>query len=308
MKESESYYESGSESGGYEKSCEIMPLPYIYDERNERIALIKDIIEKVANYCNYNLITDDNPKGDITYAELWQRIWLILRFISLATCWTDNVMDLFIMQTRTQQVTARELCGCRPNCCNCDDDNIVVPLDYAPLLDDEKCMYVSGTMSVVINGRVKRVEIPTDYLYEHTDPYTNKLYIMRDDFPELLYNHNRCCCLCRRELTITLRYNAGYSLLPTGLLPVICPLLSKIETANFSNADCAAAMTDVVGLLKRKKVGNVEYEWSDKAVDTDTATTKEVITDLFDVSMIAEIQSISRCDIALGAEEMGDVI
>lgn len=308
MKESESYYESGSESGGYEDTCEIFPLPYIYDEKDRRIALMKDIIEQVADYCGYDLITEEHPTGEITYAELWQRIWLILRFISLATCWTDDIDDLFIMQTRTQQSTARELCGCRPGCCNCDEDNIVIPLNYAPLLDDAKCMYVEGTLSVVINGKVKRVDIPTDYLYEHTDPYTNKLYIMRDDFPELLYNHNRCCCLCNRELTVTLRYNAGYSFLPKGLLPVICPLLNKIESAKLGTGDCAAAMTEVVGLLKRKKVGNVEYEWSDKSADNTSGVTKALITDLFDVSMLAEITAISRCDEALGVEAMGDVV
>lgn len=305
MKESESYT-SGSESGGYEETCEIFPLPYEYDEKDPRIALIKDILKQVADYCGYDLITDDNPDGEIKAEELWKKVWLVLRFLSLLTCWTDNINDLFLMQTRTQQATARELCGCRPNCCNCDDDNIVIPLDYAPLLDDEKCMYVSGVISVVINGKVKRVEIDPEYLYEHTDPYTNKLYIMRDDFPELLYNHNRCCCLCKRELTITLKYNAGYQLLPAGLLPAICPLLSKIDSAKIGLNDCAAAMTQVVGLLKRKKVGNVEYEWSD--ADSDAAITQTLLTDLFDISVIAEIQAISRCDSAIGIEEMGDVV
>lgn len=309
MNESESYtpgYES--ESGGHEATCEILPLPFIYDEHDERIALTKDIIHTIADYCGYNLKTEENPEGDITYEELWKRIWLILRFISLATCWTDSIDDLFIMQTRTQQATAKELCGCRPNCCNCDADNIVIPLNYAPLLDDEKCMYVGGTISVVINGKVYRQDLTPEYLYQHTDPFTNKLYIMRDDFPDILYNHNRCCCLCKRQLTVTLRYNAGYQLLPKGLLPVICPLLAKIESAKLRTDNCAAAMTEVAGLLKRKKVGNVEYEWDTSGGAVDATTTRALITDLFDVSMLAEIQSISRCDDAMGVEEMGDVI
>lgn len=297
---------SGSESEGSEKTCVILPLPYEYDENNDRIALMNDIIKTIADYCGYNLVSEENPDGDVAYAELWKKIWLTLRFLSLSTCWTDGVDDLFIMQTRTQQATANELCGCKPHCCNCDEDQIVIPLDYAPLLDDEKCMYVGATMSVVIGGKVKKVDIDPEYLYEHTDPFTNKLYIMRDDFPDLLYNHSQCCCLCKRRLTITLKYNAGYELLPVGLLPAICPLLSKIDSAKIGLNDCAAAMTQVVGLLKRKKVGNVEYEWSD--TDSDTAKTQTLLTDLFNVAVIAEIQSISRCDSALGVEEMGDVI
>lgn len=288
--------------------CRIEPLPYKYDAAHPRAEIMDDIVEKVANYCDYALIhTEESAEeGSITYAELWAKVWLILRLFSLVTCWTDGTDDLFLMQTRKQQTTTKQICGCRRDCCNCDADQIVVPLEYAPLYDDEECMYVGGTISVVINGRVVREEIPADYLYEHTDPYTGKLYIMRDDFPNtLLWNH-RCCCLCRRHCTITIEYNAGYDILPDGLLPLICPLLTKIDSAKIGLADCAAAMTQVVGLLKRKKVGNVEYEWSDR--DSDTAVTQALFTDLFDVAMLAELEAISRCNDALEVEDMGDVV
>lgn len=289
-------------------SCIISPLPYVYDAQHERVETMNAIIEKVADYCGYSLIqTDESAEtGDITYDELWSKIWLVLRLFSLVTCWTDGIDDLFLMQTRKQQTSVKQLCGCRRDCCNCDEDQVVIPLNYAPLYDDEECMYVGGTISVVINGKVHREEIPADYLYEHTDPFTNKLYILREDFPDLLLWNNRCCCLCRRNCTITLEYNAGYELLPDGLLPLICPLLTKIDSAKIGLADCAAAMTQVVGLLKRKKVGNVEYEWSDQ--DSDTAVTQALFTDLFDIAMMAELEAISRCDDAMGIEEMGDVV
>lgn len=298
--------ESESESGI--TPCIIAPLPYKYDSEHDWADVMDEIIEKVAEYCGYSLIREgeSGEDGDITYADLWSKIWLVLRLFSLVTCWTDGVNDLFLMQTRKQQTTVKQLCGCRRDCCNCDEDQIVVPLEYAPLYDAEDCMYVSGTISVVINGRVVKEEIPTEYLYEHTDPYTNKLYIMREDFPDLLLWNNRCCCLCRRHCTITLAYNAGYEILPDGLLPLICPLLTKIDSAKIGLADCAAAMTQVVGLLKRKKVGNVEYEWSDN--DSDTAVTQALFTDLFDVAMLAELEAISRCDDAMSIEEMGDVV
>ena len=288
-----------------ETNCIISPLPYKYDATHDWADVMDEIIEKVADYCGYALIREGESAeiGDITYADLWSKIWLVLRLFSLVTCWTDGVDDLFLMQ---QQTTAKQLCGCRRDCCNCDEDQIVIPLEYAPLYDAEDCMYVSGTISVVIGGKVVREEIPTDYLYEHTDPYTNKLYIMREDFPDLLLWNHRCCCLCRRNCTITLEYNAGYEVLPDGLLPLICPLLTKIDSAKIGLADCAAAMTQVVGLLKRKKVGNVEYEWSDQ--DSDTAVTQALFTDLFDVAMMAELEAISRCDDAMSIEEMGDVV
>lgn len=296
------------ESQEESNNCVITPLPYVYDSSDDRVEIMNGIIEKVADYCGYTLVKEgeSGAEGEITYAELWSKIWLVLRLFSLITCWTDSTDDLFLMQTRKQQTTTKQLCGCRKDCCNCDEDQVVIPLEYAPLLDDEGCMYVSGTISVVINGVVHREEIPADYLYEHTDPYNNKLYIIRDDFPDLLLWNNRCCCLCRRQCTITIEYNAGYEILPDGLLPLICPLLTKIDSAKVGLADCAAAMTQVVGLLKRKKVGNVEYEWSDN--DSDTAVTQSLLTDLFDVSMMAELEAISRCDDASGVDEMGDVV
>lgn len=289
-------------------NCLMNPLPYVYDASSEYVDQMNTIIRKVATYCEYTLIEEgeSGDVGDITYAELWSRIWLVLRLFSLVTCWTDGIDDLFLMQTRKQQTTVEQLCGCRRNCCNCDEDQIIVPLEFAPLYDNEECMYVGGTISVVIGGKVVKEEIPADYLYEHTDPYTNKLYIMREDFPDILLWNNRCCCLCRRQCVITLEYNAGYETLPDGLLPLICPLLSKLSSAKVGTSDCAAAMTQVVGLLKRKKVGNVEYEWSDN--DPDTADTLALLTDLFDVAMLAEIEAISRCDDAISIGEMGDVV
>lgn len=289
------------------ETCIIKPLPYVYNSTDERVGLMNEIIEKVAKYCGYPLASDGESggEGEITYAELWSKIWLVLRLFSLVTCWTDSTDDLFLMQTRKQQTTVKQLCGCRRDCCNCDEDQIVIPLEFAPLLDNE-CMYVSGVISVVINGKIVREEIDPEYLYEHTDPFTNKLYIMREDFPDILLWHNKCCCLCRRNCTITLEYNAGYEMLPDGLLPLICPLLTKIDSAKVGLSDCAAAMTQVVGLLKRKKIGNVEYEWSDN--DSSTAITQALLTDLFDVAMMAELEAISRCNDASGVEEMGDVV
>ena len=290
-----------NESPANNTNCKILPLPYAYSASAERVSVMDNIISKVADFCGYDL-----SEGGYTKEELWPRIWIALRLLSLVSCWTDSVDDLFIMQTRKQRTTAKQICGCNRSCCKCDEDLIIIPLEFMPLLDNEECMYVGGSISVVVNGIVHRQELDPEYLYQHTDPETGKLYIMRDDFPDILLYRNRCCCLCRRNCTITIEYNAGYENIPNGLLPLICPLLAKIENAKISTSDCASAMTQVIGLLKRKKVGNVEYEWSESK--TGTAVTQSLFTDLFDVSLLAELEAISRCDDAAGVEEMGDVI
>lgn len=296
------------DSGESGLGCYLAPFPYTYVEDDEHVVVMNEIIEKVAEYCDYSLIGSDesNDDGDVSYPEMWAKIWLVLRLFSLVTCWTDTSDDLFLMQTRKQQVSLKQMNGCRRNCCYCDEDQIVIPLEYAPLYDVDECMYVSGTISVVVRGKIIREEISLEYLKDHTDPFTGKLYIMRDDFPDVLLANRDCCCLCERECTITLEYNAGYETIPDGLLPLICPLLSKIDAAKVGLADCASAMTEVVGLLKRKKVGNVEYEWSDK--DSNTAVTQALFTDIFDIGMLAELEAISRCDGIASVEQMGDVV
>lgn len=236
--------------------------------------------------------------------DYWARLWQVVRYISNITCWTDQIDDTFLMQTRTQSVSVEQMWGCKPGCCNCDETEIVIPLEYSPIA--KRPAFIDGMITVFVNGEAVTEEIGYGYLNSHFDPATNTLHIMREDFPDtLLYNGN-CCCLCRRRATIMLHYNAGYEGIPAGLLPMICPLLQKIEDSKASLSDCANTMTQVAGLLKFKKVGNIQYQWSDK--DTEIAKTQALYTELYNLANVAEVYSISRCYLAEMPEEMGDVI
>ena len=103
-----------------------------------------------------------------------------------------------------------------------------------------------------------------------------------------------------------MKYNAGYARLPNGLLPLMCPIIAKIDEAKISLSDCASAMTKTVGLLKRMKNGNIEREWSDK--DNGASATETLLTDIFDIALVAELQAISRCEEITTPDEFGDVI
>lgn len=285
----------------------IKPLPYNFFQDGAADPRAEIILNQVSEHCgiSYKPYKGSNnehtERGDV--ALLWKKIWLAIRFLSLHACWTDGDDDTLIMQCRTQRATANQLCGCTKRCCNCDDDHIIIPLEYAPVNEEP---FVSGTITVMVAGKFVKKELTAEYLDNHLDPYTNKLYIMRDDFPDIFYWDHKCCCMCKRQLTITLQYNAGYEKLPNGLLPLICPIISKIDDAKISLSDCASAMTKTVGLLKRKKNGNVEYEWSDK--DNGASATETLLTDIFDVALVAELQAISRCGEISVPEEFGDVI
>lgn len=235
--------------------------------------------------------------------DYWAKLWQVIRFISNITCWTDQVDDTFFMQTRVQQFSIEQVCGCRPGCCHCNEDEIVIPLDYSPVPDKP---FVDGRITVFINGKPISEEMSQRYLNTHFDMATNTLHIMRGDFPETLFYKNKCCCLCRRKATVMLHYNAGYDHIPAGLLPMICPLLSKIEESKAGLSECANTMTQVAGLLKAKKVGNIQYEWSDK--DSELAKTQALYTELYNLAAVTEVYSISRCYLAEMPEEMGDVV
>ena len=278
----------------------IAALPYVYDAENERL---NTILEQVAEFCGVEFPEDEEERAK-KKAVYWAKLWQVIRFISNVTCWTEQATDTFITQTRVQHFSVEQVCGCRPGCCKCDEDEILIPLDFAPVAGETP--FVSGKIVVFINGEPVSEEIPVDYLNEHYDDATGKLHLIRSDFPDTLLYKNRCCCLCRRKAVITLKYNAGYDFLPAGLLPMMCPLIAKIESSKNGLNDCANTMTEVAGALKFKKIGNIQYQWSD--VETTNQKTYSLYTDLYNLSTLDEVYSISRCLIAETPEEMGEVV
>lgn len=249
--------------------------------------------------------------------DYWAKLWQVIRLISTMACWTESHDDTFIIQYRTQRYEAEQTCNCCGRCCNCDEDTVVIPIDYAPLevhpdtaLNPiERQMkarpFIKAVISAIVDG--KRVEqvVDQDYLNERYDHYTQKLYINREDFADILYANGKCCCLCKRKLTITLWYNAGYYAVPQTILPLICQLMGKIEDSKKPLSDCTAAVTQVSGLLKSMKTGNIQYMWSDR--DNALGNTQSLFTEIYNIASMAELFGLSRCDI-INHEEAGDVV
>lgn len=251
--------------------------------------------------------------------DYWAKLWQVIRLISTMACWTESHDDTFIIQYRTQRYEAGQTRSCCGRCCNCDEDTITIPIEYAPLkryLDQDKNPverefeakpFIKAVISVVVNGRRCEEVISQEYLNSHYDPYTQKLYISRNDFPNLLLS-GRCpgaCCLCNRKLTITLWYNAGYYNIPQAILPLVCQLMGKIEDSKKPLSDCTAAVTQVSGLLKSMKTGNIQYMWSDR--DNALGNTQSLFTEIYNIASMAELFGLSRCDI-INHEEAGDVV
>lgn len=249
--------------------------------------------------------------------DYWAKLWQVIRLISTMACWTESHDDTFILQYRTQRYEAEQTCNCCGRCCNCDEDTVVIPIDYAPLeLHPDTALnpierqmkarpFIKAVISVIVDG--KRVEevVDQEYLNERYDHYTQKLYINREDFPETLYASGKCCCLCQRKLTITLWYNAGYYTVPQTILPLICQLMGKIEDSKKPLSDCTAAVTQVSGLLSSMKTGNIQYTWSTK--DSALGNTQALFTEIFNIASMAELYNLSRCDM-VSHEEAGDVV
>lgn len=257
-------------------------------------------------------------QSDEEKASYWAILWQVIRLISTMGCWTESHDDTLIVQHRKQIFHAKQAYGCCKKCCNCDEDNVIIPIEYAPLEkhpDEDKNVweqefdskpFIGGVISVIINGKRQETKIDAEYLNEHYDPYSQKLYITRDEFPEVLYtSRNDCCCLCERSLTITIFYNAGYYRIPQALLPLICQLIGKVEDSKKPLSDCTAALTQVSGLLKSMKTGNIQYTWTDG--DNGLENTQNLFAEIYNVASMAELFGISRCDI-ISYENAGDVI
>lgn len=251
-------------------------------------------------------------------ASYWAMLWQVIRLISTMACWTESYDDTFVVQHRNQTYDAKQANGCCKACCRCDEDQIMIPIDYAPLekhLDPDKNVweqqfdarpFIGAVISVVISGKRQETKIDAKYLNERYDPYTQKLYINREDFPDVLYNgKDGRCCLCERDLTITLFYNAGYYAIPQALLPLVCQLMGKIEDSKKPLSECSAALSQVSGLLKSMKTGNIQYTWSDN--DEKLANTQNLWAEIYNVASMAELYSLSRCNL-INKEDAGDVI
>lgn len=272
----------------------INPVPRTYNPENpdERQTAI---IEAIMDFCN---IDDEHEHLPAEPEKLWPLIWQVLRIISTITCWDDLPNDLFLTQYRLQSYDAKSRCDCRPNCCDCDENYIIIPLDYVPYPDEP---FVGGTLVYREDGKFVKEELTAEYLNEHLNQTRDTLYIPRADWDAL----HHCCLRCDRDVYVDIEYNAGYDEIPAGLFPAICYLLNKVQNGT-DDTDCHDNMTQTSGLLKRKKVGNVEYEWSTQ--DTTTSKTATLYSDLHDVGMLAEVLAVSRCYLASQQEEIGCVV
>ena len=272
----------------------IKPLSRKYDEENETQA---SIIELISDFCG---ITEENDKYPTDKKVLWPLIWQTLRIISSITCWDDNPGDLFLTQTRTQSYPVKiEHCQCL--CKLCDEAFVIIPLEYAPHPED---FMISVKISGMVNGKFIKEELDIEELMEGFDEGRDRLYISKQVFYDLIKSEDNCCS-CEYDFTVTLQYNAGYDEIPEGLLPIICYILNKVNNG-VDEEDCHDNLTTTSGLLKRKKVGNVEYEWSTQ--DTTNSKTATLYSDLHDLGMLDEIMAISRCYLATQEEVLGDVV
>lgn len=270
----------------------IEPISYLYDPKNPDPRQVA-ILNQVKAFCK---ISESQPDEDT-----WSYIWQVLRRLSIFTCWAESNDDTLILQVRTQNYSVKQENACCRGCCRCDDDVLRVPLSYEPVPEQG---YISGKMTVMIGGRMVTEVLEPEYLAEHTDWETGILYLNREDFPNTLLYKGSCCCLCNRDVRITLVYNAGFELIPNGMLPTICALLEKVDTDTSDN--CAQAMSEVSGLLKRKKVGNVEYEWD--VADDSAYTVDRLYAELNTLGVLGEIMVYNRCSIAEPEIETGDVV
>ena len=274
----------------------IDPLPYIYDETNEKIVEISKLI---SDFCG---ITEENDKYPVDPTVLWPLIWQTLRLISSVTCWDDAPEDLFLTQTREQNYFVSLRCKCI-RCKLCDDDFVIIPLEYIPLNGTD--FWVNVKITGMINGKYTEQEIEPEYLATHYDKAKNQLYLEKTLFYDIIRENGDNCCRCEHKMNVVLEYNAGYDIVPKGLLPAICYILNKVNNG-VDEEDCHDNLTQTSGLLRRKKVGNVEYEWS--VSDTTNSKTATLYSDLHDLGMLDEVLAISRCYLATQQEELGDVV
>lgn len=272
----------------------INPLSRKYDVENR---VMNRILKNIKSFCG---ITEENDKYPTEPAVLWPLIWQTLRILSNITCWSDTIDDLFLTQTRTQSYPVIiDHCECL--CRLCDDAFVIIPLEFSPHPDD---FMISVTISGMVNGEFVKRELDVETVMKGFDEGQDKLYLPKQMFYDLIKQYDNCCS-CVYNMTVTMKYNAGYDGIPQGLYPAVCYILNKINNS-VDIEDCHDNLTTTSGLLQRKKVGNVEYQWSTQ--DTTNSKTATLYSDLHDLGMIDEVLAFSRCYLSTQEEVLGDVV
>ena len=92
-----------------------------------------------------NQIKENCPEPELTDAQLWNKLWVVLRRLSLITCWGDKQEDTFIEQVRKQTYDGKQkdLCCQRP----CEESTIKIPLEYEPIIDRK---YINSSENEIV--------------------------------------------------------------------------------------------------------------------------------------------------------------
>lgn len=148
----------------------------------------------------------------------------LVNVISIATGWTNQPCDTFLISERKEVV---DLPDCRKSCDIFKFEPYYFPYD----VDSFKFKIIK------VNG-IEETEIEvTEYIYSEVDNVF-KIKLPIDD----CFCGNRCNCKPSYKLIVT--YDAGFNEIPDCLLPVFCDLLDLIYRKNQCNCDCSTCEAD----------------------------------------------------------------
>lgn len=140
----------------------------------------------------------------------------LINVISMATCWTQNPCDTFLLGERREVIDL-------PPCADC-------PITFDPYYRP----FVEGSFKfslVEIKGIEETVTPITEFAYHETDG----LFHVNTGLPKCACGCNQCGC--PSEYKILVEYTAGYDKIPDCLLPVFCNILDVIHAKNDCKCD-----------------------------------------------------------------------
>ena len=172
-----------------------------------------DIYDQLTEYCDCLSTGCDNQ---ITEKDVQE----IIDLISIATCWTNEPCDTFLLGERREVIDL-------PSCLDCE-------FEFEPFYHpyDE----TSFSFTVVKQQGTEIESTSIDYAYNTA---TGK-FVMDLGLPSCKCKRPKCSD-CDPTYKLVVTYTAGYETLPDCLLPVFCNLMDVIIAKNECDCekDCA---------------------------------------------------------------------
>lgn len=197
--------------------------------------------------------------SEVANADLWRNVYFATLKLSKLTCWNDPICGTFILGER-EQVARVDIAGCK-----CFGTIVRFPVRFQPVdtITEVKLTVIGETVEVYTlqdPTLAQYIEATNEFFIDTKLTWLDSEGNVADDI-----FHGVTCGCCPKDFYITIRYTAGYELIPDCLLDLICKMVcyANASANGCDTGGCEAYTPAQWGVyLSREQQGDTSFSWS----------------------------------------------